>query len=178
MLAGTCICKIALSLPYREIHINDIHERHPVRAFDTYWSFHATEVSVPRRNQINPGDIAALLQWLLVLEAVPLGSGLEFRYRLSGTGCTELFGIDYTGKMLGENLTPEGAEIRRIEFAKVIKSERPILSTTNLPIKAKDFITVYRGVFPVSSSGCGTDQIFVVLAPLQTECLVRLPQLS
>ncbi len=56
-----------------------------------------------------------------------------------------------------------------------MKKARPIISATNLPIQAKDFIKVYRGVFPVTASGSGTDQIFVVIAPLATECAVRLP---
>ena len=56
----------------------------------------------------------------------------------------------------------------------MLEEGRPIISTTNLPIQAKDFIKVHRGVFPVSASGNGTDQIFVVIAPLATECTVRL----
>lgn len=162
-------------MSYRQVDLSAISARHPVRVFEAYWAHHAVETDVPRRSRINPGEIASLLGWLLVLEVIPRSTHLEFRYRLAGTGCTELFGIDYTGKMLGENLTPEGAEIRRAEFTRVVESSKPIFSTTNLPIKAKDFITVHRGVFPISASGHGTDQIFVVIAPTHTECVIRTP---
>ncbi|PKQ07979.1 MAG: hypothetical protein CVT73_08060 [Alphaproteobacteria bacterium HGW-Alphaproteobacteria-12] len=162
-------------MSYREIDIIGIPERHPARCFRGYWKSQASAGTPPLRSRINPADIASILPWLLVLETLRFHDKLEFRYRLAGTGCTELFGMDYTGKILGENLTPEGAEIRRREFDRVIETSTPIFSTTKLPIKAKDYITVHRGVFPISVSGCAVDQIFVVVAPIATECSVRLP---
>lgn len=159
---------------YSEIEIGAISLRHPVRAFEAYWRLQAGDTAIPSRSRINPAEIAGVLPWLMVLEVLRFPSTTEFRYRLAGTGCTDLFGIDYTGKMLGDNLTPEGADIRRKEFARVLEEGHPIISTTNLPIRSKDFIKVYRGVFPVTASGNGTDQIFVVIAPLATECAALL----
>jgi len=163
------------ALSYREIDITGIPERHPVHCFQGYWKNQASAGTPPLRSRINPAEIASILPWLLVLETLRFHDTLGFRYRLAGTGCTELFGVDYTGKILGENLTPEGAEIRQKEFSRVVETPSPIFSTTKLPIKAKDFITVHRGVFPVSVSGSAVDQIFVVVAPTATECSVRLP---
>lgn len=164
-----------LAVPYRQIDIESLSERHPVRAFCRHWYGLAANDHLPLRSQINPAEIAGVLPWMLVLETLRYRDEPEFRYRLAGTGCTELFGVDYTGKMLGENLTPEGAEIRRREFASVIETLEPVFSTTSLPIMAKSFITVHRGVFPVSLSGDTADQIFVVIAPTATECAVRFP---
>lgn len=160
-------------MPYTEVDISAISPRHPVWAFNAYWTQQARATGVPCRQQINPAEIAGILSWLLVLEAMSQRTGTEYRYRLAGTGCTELFGVDYTGKTLGENLTPEGADIRRLEFSRVLVTYRPIFSTTHLPIKKREFITVHRGVFPVSSSGAEVDQIFVVIAPTATECIAR-----
>lgn len=162
-------------MSYREIDITGIPERHPVRTFQAYWAGRASGRKLPLRNRINPAEIAGILPWLLVLETLQVRNKPEFRYRLAGTGCTELFGVDYTGKMLGENLTPEGAEIRRMEFARLVDVPEPIFSTTSLPIKAREFITVHRGAFPVSLAGETVDQIFVVIAPPATECAIRLP---
>lgn len=162
-------------MSYCEVDIETVPGSHPVSAFCNHWSSLARGGSLPNRNQINPAEIAGILPWMLVLETLRFRSSPEFRYRLAGTGCTELFGVDYTGKMLGDNLTPEGAEIRRAEFARVLDTLQPIFSTTNLPIKTKDFIKVHRGVFPVSVSGESADQIFVIIAPTATKCLTRLP---
>lgn len=158
---------------YQVVDIEYIAERHPVRAFDTYWKRHAVDGKVPQRSKINPAEIAGILPWLLVLEVNRMGDSTDYRYRLAGTGCTEIFGVDYTGKFLGEHLTPEGTEIRRREFAQILAEGRPIISTTNLPIKGKDFIMVHRGVFPVRVSADDADQIFVAIAPVTTECTCR-----
>lgn len=61
-----------------------------------------------------------------------------------------------------------------MEFARIVETRNPIFSTTNLPIKAKEFITVHRGVFPVSLTGETVDQIFAVIAPTVTTCTVSL----
>ena len=158
---------------YQIVDIDLIGEWHPVRAFKTYWDRQAAGGEVPRRHQINPAEIIGILPWLLVLEVRRFGSATEYHYRPEGTVCTELFGIDYTGKSLGDNLTPEGAEIRRREFRQLLDEGKPIFSTTNLPIKNRDFIRVHRGVFPVRAGEHGTDQIFVVIAPVTTEYLDR-----
>ncbi|MBX3493926.1 MAG: PAS domain-containing protein [Parvibaculum sp.] len=160
-------------MPYTEIDLDNLPVRHPVRMFNGYWASRRHGAAAPLRQHIVPGEIAGLLRWLLVLETVQIGHELQFRYRLAGTGCTELFGIDYTGKILGDNLTPEGAEIRRREFRRVMESVQPIYSVTNLPVKAREFIVVHRGVFPVSTTGAEVDQIFVVIAPVSETCLVR-----
>lgn len=162
-------------MSYCEVDIEAVPGKHPVSAFFNHWRSLARGCSLPNRNQINPAEIASILPWMLVLETLRFRSSPEFRYRLAGTGCTELFGVDYTGKMLGDNLTPEGAEIRRAEFARVLDTLRPVFSTTNLPIKTKDFIRVHRGVFPVSLGGERVDQIFVIIAPTTTQCQIRLP---
>ena len=160
-------------MPYTEIGLDNHPARHPVRAFDGYWKSLRQGDAAPLRHSIVPGEITGLLRWLLVLEKVTIGQELQFRYRLAGTGCTEIFGIDYTGKILGDNLTPEGAEIRRREFLRVMESIQPIYSVTNLPVKAKEFVVVHRGVFPVSTTGADVDQIFVVIAPTAETCLVQ-----
>lgn len=165
-------CPLVLHSPlaYDEINIAALGGRHPVRAFATYWNERATASTVPARRSINPAEITAILPWMLVLEVLRFHATTEYRYRLAGTGCTEIFGVDYTGKMLGENMTPEGHEIRRQEFARVLESKTPIVSTTNLPIRSREYLTVHRGVFPVRTSGTEINQMFVVIAPATTEC--------
>lgn len=148
-----------------EIDIAMLGRQHPVRAFAAYWHERESDGTVPARSSINPGEITSILPWMLVLEVLRFETVTEYRYRLAGTGCTEIFGVDYTGKMLGESMTPEGYEIRRKEFARVLDSRQPIISTTNLPIKSREFMTVHRGVFPIRASGNEIDQLFVIIAP-------------
>jgi hypothetical protein len=148
-----------------EIDVATLGHHHPVRAFATYWRERELAGKVPARSSINPGEITSILPWMLVLEILRFETATEYRYRLAGTGCTEIFGVDYTGKMLGECMTQEGYEIRRQEFARVLENRQPIISTTTLPIKSREFMIVHRGVFPIRASGEEIDQLFVIVAP-------------
>lgn len=157
--------QVEADLSYREITAGEVPDLHPVARFSSFWFDNKGENAVPLRAQIEPTKIPSVLPWVLLLEAIEIDGAMQFRYRLTGTGCREIFGIDYTGKFLGEEgLTPEGTEIRRREFLKVMQTGHPIYSWTALPIAERDFITVYRGVFPVSSAGERVDQIFIVIA--------------
>jgi hypothetical protein len=152
------------TMSYREIESADIPGLHPVTLFSNFWFEGKGDALVPLRASIEPTRIPALLPWLLLLEVVVIDGKQQFRYRLSGTGCRDLFGIDYTGKILGEGLTPDGADARKHEFRKVIENGNPIYSASHLPIAERSFVNVFRGVFPVSLNGNHIDQIFVVIA--------------
>ncbi|MES1990515.1 MAG: PAS domain-containing protein [Pseudomonadota bacterium] len=151
-------------MSYREISSTDIPGLHPVNLFSKFWFEGKRDALVPLRAAIEPTRIPAILPWLLLLEVVMIDGQQQFRYRLTGTGCRDLFGIDYTGKLLGEDLTPDGAEARKREFKKVVENGNPIYSASHLPIAELNFVNVYRGVFPVSLNGNRIDQIFVAIA--------------
>lgn len=152
-------------MPYRQLSETDIPENHPVALFGHYWNSRKRDAgALPLRSDFGPSSIPDLVPWLLLLEPLQLDGRTEFRYRLAGTGCREIFGVDYTGKLLGEALTSEGAEIRRAEFLQVMAGGEPIYSWTEVPIQGRDFIYIYRGVFPVTAAGGEADRIFVVAA--------------
>lgn len=151
-------------MSYREIPAADVPELHPVAGFSQFWADARGADAVPLRANIEPTKIPAILPWILLLEAIEVDEIVQFRYRLTGSGCREIFGIDFTGKLLGEDLTPEGADIRRREFISVMTTGKPIYSQTEIPIAGREFINVYRGVFPVSRLGKCIDQIFIVIA--------------
>ena len=144
-------------------------DRHPVAVFARYWdSKRGAGNTLPCRNDLKPSEMLPSIPWLMILERSGEAPDWQFRYRLAGTGCTELFGIDYTNKLLGENLLPEGTRIRQLEFERTLSSREPIFSKTPLPVPNREFITAYRGVFPVSSDGVDADQIFCVIASGKT----------
>lgn len=149
-------------MAYALVNLEDIPAEHPVRQFDTYWQAKRGASGCLERANFDPLDVHKIMPFIMILELEMNGDAKAFHYRLCGTGCVDLFGIDYTGKTLGEDLPPEATETRRAEFEAVMTSKQPVYSTTNLPIEGRDFITVYRGVFPVCSQSQDVDQIFVV----------------
>jgi hypothetical protein len=107
----------------------------------------------------------SVLPWVLLLKPEPgAGEAKVWRYAVCGTGCTELFGMSYQGKLFGESLPPAAAAQRKAEFDRAIVGGGPQFSHTNLPMPEKDFMKVYRGVFPFSTRDGEIDRILVVLA--------------
>lgn len=149
---------------YRTVELTEIPQSHPVALFSSYWFDAKGTDFVPLRSSVEPMKIPTIIPWVLLLERVELDSIVKFRYRLTGTGCRAIFNMDYTGKFLGEGLTPDGANIRLREFQDVSVSGKPIYSSSHLPIAEREFVDVYRGVFPVSLIGTEVDQIFVIVA--------------
>ncbi len=149
-------------MPYALVNLREIPVEHPVRQFDAYWRDNKGPSGCLERPDFDPLAVHKIMPYIMILQAEPTDDGMTFHYRLCGTGCVELFGIDYTGKTLGDDLPPEATKTRREEFATVMASKQPVFSTTQLPIENRDFISVYRGVFPVCSEANEVDQIFVV----------------
>lgn len=147
---------------YVEVSLAQLPDRHPVAFFARYWDAKRSVARpLPHRTDIRPSEMLPAIPWLLILEKC---SDAQFRYRLAGTGCTELFGIDYTNRLLGENIDPEAAKIRLQEFEYALNAREPIFSRTPLPIPDREFITAYRGVFPIATDSAEADQIFCVIA--------------
>lgn len=151
-------------MSYSVIDAAAVNADHPVSRFHAYWRDNRGPCGCLERKDFDPLHIHRVMPFIMILEEVMVGASQEFQYRLCGTGCVELFGIDYTGKKLGDDLPPDAAAIRRAEFATVMQSKQPVFSSTELPIEDREFILVYRGVFPVCSMGPAVDQIFVVIA--------------
>ena len=149
-------------MAYALVNLADIPAGHPVHQFAKFWQAKRGPSGCLERPKFDPLDVHKIMPFIMILELKMDGDAKTFHYRLCGTGCVDLFGIDYTGKTLGEDLPPEATETRRAEFEAVMTSRQPVYSTTNLPIEGRDFITVYRGVFPVCSQSQDVVQIFVV----------------
>lgn len=151
-------------MSYSEISLSDIPDFHPVALFSKFWLENKGSGCAPLRSSIEPTRIPAILRWMLLLEVIEDDGLRQYRYRLCGTGCRDLFGIDYTGKTLGEDLTAEGVSTRTREFNTVVDSGHAIFTSSNLPIREREFVKVFRGTFPVSLTGEKVDQVFVIIA--------------
>ena len=88
----------------------------PVRVFADCWMSRSEEDPPMPRSAFSPADLSLVIPWLMILERY---GDSDYEYQLCGTGCDELFGIDYTKCELSDP-PPEGsAETRRWEFEEV-----------------------------------------------------------
>lgn len=157
-------------MPLRQVSPESIDANHPARVFAEMWTARARDGKPLSRSDFDPLEVPEILRWTMILERLgPLASA-QYRYRFCGDGCADLTGYDYTGHLLGYGIMPEGAAERRKEFLRVLTRRRPEFSATELPVEGREFLDVYRAVFPVTTAK-GHDQVFVILAPIAAMCL-------
>lgn len=144
----------------RPVSLGEIPERHPVAAFHRFWTAAAQGQPWAPWTAFDAAEHPSILPWVLLLRREPAG----WRYTVCGTGCTALFGFSYQDKLFGEDLPPEAAAQRQVEFDRALAGQGPQFSHTRLPVPGKDYVQVFRGVFPFASGSDGVDRLFVVLA--------------
>jgi len=156
--------ELRLGVPHTEIPLEAVPKLHPVSLFSNFWFECKGDAPVPLRQTLDPFKVPTILPWLILLEAYEADGQTQFRYRLTGTGCREMIGSDYTGKRLGEGFTPDAAEARVREVQKVMSTGEAVYSSHPMPLAERSFINVFRGIFPVSLTGENIDQMFIVMA--------------
>ncbi len=158
-------------MPFKSVEAEEVPEGHPVRAYLRHFEEHKTNDGILSGSEFDPFQVAGLLPWLLILDVLPRSLPPVFRYRFAGPKCCELFGIDYTGKLLGDDLPVEAAERRRREFHQVMEDRVPVFSRASIPLPGKEHMQIYRGVFPLAKQDTDfIDQMHVVIAPIEERC--------
>lgn len=155
-----------------EIAFDEINERHPVRRFGEVWHSSLNENGIFDRSCFNPALYPSIIPWIVILEAMDREGEEDYLCRLCGTGFTSLVGRELTGQYLGTVVETEVGPAMKRELYQTIHFRMPRYIKTNLPIEDRDFITVHRGTFPVSSDGVNIDQVFAVIAKI--DCVISI----
>lgn len=156
------------------VGLAELPEKHPVGVFHAFWRSVTDESrQVAPWASFDPADHPRILPWILLLkhEGVTSADDPIWRYSVCGTGCSDLFGFSYQGKVFGENLPPDAIAQRRAEFDRVCNGSGPLFSQSDLPIHGRSSIEICRGVFPFSDGGQVVDRIVVILAESNLEIL-------
>ncbi|WP_331374115.1 PAS domain-containing protein [Sinorhizobium chiapasense] len=143
-----------------------------------YWNTLRGERDLPRRDEIEPQDICALLPSLFILERQPSG---DIRFRLAGTHVCALFGRELRGQPFAA-LWPAGEANEAVRIADQVMTQRSLaaLSACGLTAGGERLETELL-LTPLGSPQGGSDRILGSLAPLSRpswlhmtpiECLV------
>lgn len=154
-------------MSFREVAASEIPPGHPVSVFYRFWAGAAADRPSAPWAAFDATEHPSILPWVLLLKReTPSDSpeASQWRYVVCGTGCSDLFGFSYQGKLFGEGLPPEAVADRKAEFDRAVAGAGPQFSHTQLPIPDRDFLPIFRGVFPFSSEDGEIDRLFVVLA--------------
>ncbi|MBT5263566.1 MAG: PAS domain-containing protein [Rhodospirillaceae bacterium] len=146
---------------YRRLDSSDIPDGHPVSGFGAYFLSTRRDDGKLHRADFDPLELVRLMPWLQILE--PAGQS-DFRYRLSGTLVVDMLKADLTGKMLSQIVDREVMDVRRGEIQDVFSTHAPVFSVSELNFPGREFVTVYRGLFP-GASDTG-DLVFFITAPV------------
>ncbi|WP_340120058.1 hypothetical protein [Pelagibius sp. 7325] len=160
-------------MPIREISLAEVPPGHPAAVFFRFWQQAADGSAWVPWRRFDATEHPGILPWVLLLRREPDetgGGSPRWRYSVCGTGCTELFGFSYQGKLFGEGMPAEAAAERLAEFQRVISGEGPLFFVSHLPIPDREFVRVLRGLFAFSSNDDGDiDRLFVVVAREDTQ---------
>ena len=154
------------------VGLAELPPRHPAGVFHAFWRGVAEDsTNAAPWASFDPADHPKILPWILLLKREGVAAGREaiWRYSLCGTGCIDLFGSSFQGKVLGEDLPPDLAAQRRAEFDRVSNGAGPSFSRAELPIPGRSLVRIYRGVFPFTDSGPGVERVVVILAEADFE---------
>lgn len=125
-----------------------------LRAIRDYWNAKRGTRPMPRRKDVDPLELAAHLPYLSLVDV--LRGGVDFRFRLLGTGITGQFGRDSTGKTMSEAYATADPEVLHWmidSFAMVVTSKRPVLMWGLLRAVDKDFVRFETFHMPLSEDG-------------------------
>lgn len=155
----------------REITQAELPSGHPAAVFYRFWVQAAGGRPWVSWSRFDATEHPSVLPWVLLLKCEPdpeAPQGRRWRYVVCGTGCTDLFGFSYEGKLFGTAMSEAAALERLAEFDRVVGGAGPLFFDSHLPIPQREFVRVLRGIFPFSTGDGDIDRLFVVVAREET----------
>lgn len=128
-----------------------------LRVLFAYWTARKGGRMAPTRGEIAPRDIAMMLPWIHMHEAIE--GGAQFRVRLVGSALVKAIG-EQTGRVIGDG--DEDLLARRMIFAmrRAIERKQPIRSLTPRVATQKPGLFAAENLWlPLSENGDAVDKI-------------------
>jgi hypothetical protein len=132
-----------------------------LRAVLAYWEEKRRDRPMPRRGDIDPIELRAVLSHLQITEVIDGGS--RFRYRLVGTAIVEAFGAEFTGRYVDELISGERDTFVHACYRAVCASRRPAFVRSKYATTKNIDLTANRMLVPLSEDGTGVNQILGAL---------------
>jgi len=115
-----------------------------------YWLAKRAGRMMPARRDLDPGDIPALLPYLMIVDKVDS----QFRWRLVGAAAVRLDWRDPTGSIVGSyDSTPESAAAARAIYERVFTTAHPIFAEGEFKVMSGAIHDASVLVLPLSDDG-------------------------
>ena len=151
---------------FQSVEHSEIPSGHPIDVFGKYWCARLGDDGVFAKSSFRVADCGAVLPWVILIEEDPEG----YLYKVVGEEVSFMFKHNMTGHHVGEGIEPEAAARFFNEFEKCRDEKTPSFSRVSLPIKGREFIEVFRAVFPAYCPDRKVWSYFVVVARPAVQC--------
>jgi hypothetical protein len=118
-------------------------------SFYRYWESRCGGRALPRRADIDPSHIPALLPNVQLIDV--LDGGSRFRFRLVGTAIVAAFGAELTGRYFDEVMTAQRLAIAVGHYRRVCENMRPIYICAAYTTTRYGDIIASRVIAPLSA---------------------------
>jgi hypothetical protein len=89
-----------------------------------YWQEKRGSRRMPSREDIDPVDLTFCLGYLCLIDVEP-GNPLRFRFRVDGSNCVSISGIEMTGRYVDEIPLTEYRKITEIAYRQICVTKAP-----------------------------------------------------
>jgi hypothetical protein len=132
----------------------------------SYWAGLRHRGYLPRRSDLDPGQIKRLLPTVSLTQVV--GAPRDYRLRLAGTGLYGVYGGEITGKKLTDVYNSAAADYWRRELDLVVEERKPRVGHHSMAWRGAAHMTLLWLRLPLAANGRDVDVILgydAVMAP-------------
>ena len=130
-----------------------------IRDIYQYWLNMKGERPMPSRADLDPADIAKLLQHINLIDVEPETG--RYRMRLIGSETVKAMGLDVTGEYLDDFPLIEGLLKERYDW--VVKNRRPYFNFGKLKWSKKSYLEYYSLGLPLSHDGENVNMLMIAI---------------
>lgn len=129
------------------------------QGFLNYWRSKAQTETLPRRADIDPLDIPALLPQIGLVDILLDQDPVVYRSRLLGTEITRHFGRDVTGKAAKQLYDDRYLLQLETTYGQVVATRQPLLCRCHVPLIDGNMTAYHRFIAPLASNGEDIDML-------------------
>jgi hypothetical protein len=137
-----------------------------------YWASLKGGDPLPARRRLHPAGMKRLLPTVSLTEVLQ-GDGLDYRFRLAGTGLYHVYGREITGRSLAEVYNSAAADYWRHELGQVVRERRPSVGVHSLSWRGASHLSMVWIRLPLSTRGDGEVDLI-----LGYDAVIGLPAIS
>jgi len=113
----------------------------------------------PKRDEIAPARLRAVLPWTFTIDVVDAGA--DFRFRFAGDRIIQFMGRRYAGSLLSEHGNSPFFDRMRAMYAGCVAAKAPIASgVRQASLPGKEFLEIEALVLPLSEDGVNITALF------------------